>query len=64
MTAEDIRKAEARYQRALARAEEARDARNGAVRDALAAGMTHAAIADALGKSRGRVGQLAMEAKR
>jgi hypothetical protein len=63
MTVEDIRMAEAAYQAALVVAEQARHARNAAVRDALEEGMTHAAIAVALGKSRGRVGQLAMEAK-
>jgi hypothetical protein len=63
VTVEDIRMAEAAYQAALVVAEQARHARNAAVRDALEEGMTHAAIAVALGKSRGRVGQLAMEAK-
>jgi DNA-binding NarL/FixJ family response regulator len=63
VTVEDIRRAEAAYQAALVVAEQARNARNAAVARALSEGMTHAAIAEALGKSRGRVGQLAMEAK-
>jgi hypothetical protein len=59
MTAQDLRKAEARYQRASARSEQAREDRNLAVRQALADGMTHAQIADATGLSRGRIGQIA-----
>jgi hypothetical protein len=59
MTAAELRKAEARYQRAFRRAEEAREARNAAVRAALDAGWTHAAIAEATGLTRGRVGQIA-----
>lgn len=60
MTAEELRKAEARYQRAFRRAEEAREERNRLVRDALEAGWTHARIAEATGLTRGRVGQIAM----
>lgn len=63
MTADELRKAEARYQRAYRRAEEAREARNRAVCDALAAGWTHARIADAMGMTRSRVGQLALTCK-
>jgi CRP-like cAMP-binding protein len=59
VTAKELRKAEARYQRASRRAEEAREARNAAVRAALNAGWTHAAIAEATGLTRGRVGQIA-----
>ena len=59
MTADDLRKAEARYQRAFRRSEELREARNGLVREALAAGWTHVKIAEATGLTRGRVGQLA-----
>jgi hypothetical protein len=59
VTAADLRKAEARYQRAAARAEHARYQRNAAVRAALAEGWTHAAIAEATGLTRGRVGQIA-----
>jgi hypothetical protein len=59
MTAEAIREAEVRYQRARAVAEHARVERNAAVRSGLAAGMTHRQVAAALGKSRGRVAQIA-----
>jgi hypothetical protein len=59
VTAEDLRKTEARYQRAFARSEEARRARNAAVLAALEAGWTHARIAEATGMTRGRIGQLA-----
>lgn len=58
MTADELRKAEVRYERAARRAEEAREARNAAVRAALADGWTHAQVAEATGLSRGRVGQL------
>ena len=60
MTADDLRKAEARYQRAYRRAEEAREARNATLCDALNAGWTHAQIADATGLTRSRVGQIAL----
>lgn len=60
MTADELRKAEVRYQRAYRRAEEAREARNGLVREALDAGWTHARIAEVTGLTRGRVGQIAM----
>lgn len=63
MTAEELRKAEARYQRVFLRAEEAREARNAAVQEALSAGWTHARIAEATGLTRGRVGQLAQAAR-
>lgn len=59
MTAGDLGKAEARFQRASRRAEEAREERNRLVREAIVAGWTHAKIAEATGLSRGRVGQLA-----
>lgn len=59
MTAEELRKAEARYRRASARSEQARQERNRLVREALAAGWTHKQIADATGLTRGRVNQLA-----
>lgn len=61
MTANDLRKAEARYQRAFRRSEEAREERNRLVREALDAGWTHARIAGATGLTRGRVGQLARQ---
>ncbi len=58
MTAEELRKAEARYQRAFDRSEAAREARNALVRAALEEGWTHAQIAEATGLTRGRVGQI------
>jgi CRP-like cAMP-binding protein len=60
MTATELRKAEARYQRAVRRSEEAREARNAAVQAALDEGWTHARIAEATGLTRGRVGQIAL----
>jgi hypothetical protein len=60
MTPQDLRQAEARYQRAFRRAEEAREARNEAIRAALAEGWTHAKIAEATGMTRARIGQLAL----
>jgi hypothetical protein len=59
MTANELQKAEARYQRAFRRYEGEREARNAAIRQALEAGWTHAAIADATGLTRARVGQIA-----
>jgi hypothetical protein len=59
VTADDLRKAEARYKRAVRRSEEAREARNALVRQALAEGWTHARIAEATGLTRGRIGQMA-----
>jgi DNA-binding NarL/FixJ family response regulator len=58
MTAKELRSAEARYQRASSAAETHRQARNVAVRQALAAGWTHQQIADATGLSRGRISQI------
>jgi DNA-binding NarL/FixJ family response regulator len=60
VTAAELRKAEARYQRAYRRSEEAREERNRLVADALANGWTHARIAEATGLTRGRVGQIAL----
>jgi DNA-binding NarL/FixJ family response regulator len=60
VTATELREAEARYQRAFARSEHAREERNAAVSRALAEGWTHAQIAAATGMSRARVGQLAL----
>jgi hypothetical protein len=60
VTTDELRKAEARYQRASRRAEEAREERNRLILAALGAGWTHAKIAEATGMTRGRVGQLAM----
>jgi hypothetical protein len=59
MTADGLRKAEARYQRAFARSEQLRRERNALVLEALGAGWTHAQIAKATGLTRGRIGQLA-----
>jgi hypothetical protein len=58
MTPDELRKAEARYQRAFRRSEEAREARNAAVRVALKAGWTHAKIAETMGHPRGWVSQI------
>jgi DNA-binding NarL/FixJ family response regulator len=60
MTAAELRKAEARFQRASRRAEEAREERNRLIREALAQGWTHAEIAAATGLTRGRIGQLSI----
>jgi DNA-binding NarL/FixJ family response regulator len=57
-TARDLRRTESHYQRAASRAEDARAARNWAVRAALNAGWTHAQIAEATGLSRGRISQI------
>lgn len=59
MTPNELRKAETRYQRAFARAEAERNARNDAIRKAIAAGWTHARIAEVTALTRGRVGQIA-----
>ena len=59
MTTEELRKVEARHERASRRYEEAREARNAAVRAALAEGWTHVRIAEATGLTRSRVGQIA-----
>lgn len=59
MTPDELRKAEARHQRASRRYEAEREARNAAVRRALAEGWTHARIAEATGLTRSRVGQIA-----
>ena len=61
MTSEELQKAEARYLRAFARSEQAREDRNAAVRAALEAGWTHARIANVTGLTRGRVGQIALQ---
>jgi hypothetical protein len=57
MTADELRKAESRYQRASRRAEELRLERNELVRQALEEGWTHAKIAEVTGLSRGRISQ-------
>lgn len=58
MTAEELRRAELRYQRAFALAEKAREERNRLIEQAAKQGMTHAQIAEATGLTRSRVGQL------
>ncbi len=54
----DLRRAEAAYRQAAARAEALRAIRNQIVANALREGMTHQQIADATGLSRGRISQL------
>jgi hypothetical protein len=61
MTADELRKAEARFQRAYRRSEQAREERNAAVRAAIEAGWSHARIAEATGLTRARVGQIALQ---
>jgi CRP-like cAMP-binding protein len=61
VTADQLRKAEARYQRAFRRSETEREARNAAVLAAIEAGWTHAKIAEATGLTRARVGQIALQ---
>lgn len=63
MTAADLEHAELRYRKAAARAEEWREERNRLVREALAAGWTHAQIAEATDLTRGRVGQIAQASR-
>jgi DNA-directed RNA polymerase specialized sigma subunit len=58
VTPDELHKAEARYQRAFAYSEAAREDRNRLVREALAEGWTHAKIAEVTGLSRGRVSQI------
>jgi hypothetical protein len=60
MTPDELRDAEARYQRAFARSETERANRNSAVRQAIEAGMTHAQIAQTTGLTRARIGQIAL----
>jgi CRP-like cAMP-binding protein len=62
VTADELRSAEARYQRAFRRSEAEREARNAAVRSAIEDGWTHAQIAEATGLTRARVGQIALQA--
>jgi DNA-binding NarL/FixJ family response regulator len=53
-----LRRAQAAYEAATRRTETKRAERNTAVREALAAGWTHAEIARVTGLSRGRIGQI------
>ena len=59
VTTDRLRKAEARYQRAYGRSEQARDERNVLIREAVAEGWTHARVSEATGLTRARVGQIA-----
>src|SRR3954464_9814502 len=61
MTDEELRAVEVRFQQVSREREQVRAERNGCVAQALAEGWTHARIADAMGMTRGRVGQLAMK---
>jgi hypothetical protein len=63
MTTDELRSAEARYQRASLLAEQARTERNATIHAALQAGWSHAAIAAATGLTRGRIGQMAIRLK-
>jgi len=58
VTAQDLRRAEAAYKTASARATAKRDARDALVREAVAGGWTHAKVAEATGITRGRVNQI------
>lgn len=60
MTVAELRKLQRAHERAAARAEDARQARNAAVRAAIAEGWSHEALARATGLSRSRVGQIAI----
>jgi hypothetical protein len=59
-----LRLAQAEYERAEAERNAAQSARDAAIRKALRAKLTHAQIAEATGLTRGRIGQIATEAKR
>jgi transcriptional regulator with XRE-family HTH domain len=54
-----LRRAQAAFDAAARRADARREERNASVREALAAGWTHAEIARETGLSRGRIGQIA-----
>jgi hypothetical protein len=54
-----LRRAQAGYEAAARHSEGKRAERNAVVREALAAGWTHAGIARVTGLSRGRIGQIA-----
>jgi DNA-binding NarL/FixJ family response regulator len=55
-----LKQTEARYQRASAHAEAAREERNAAIMQAIADGKSHAWIAEQTGLTRARVGQIAL----
>lgn len=58
MTTQELARLERAFRVAQAKADTAREARNAAVRAALAAGWTHAAVAEATGLTRGRINQM------
>lgn len=60
MTAAELRAAQRAHEAASAKGGSTLQARNEAIHEALAEGWTHAAIAEATGLTRGRIGQLAM----
>jgi hypothetical protein len=60
MTVEELRQAETRFQRAYRRSETEREQRNAVVREAIAAGWPYSRIAEAMGVSKARVGQIAL----
>lgn len=60
MSPDELRKLQRAHERAAVRAEDARQARNAAVREAIAEGWSHEALAHATGLSRSRVGQIAL----
>lgn len=62
MTVQELCNAERKQIAAYRRWETLREARNAAVREAAAQGMTHAQIAEATGLTRSRVGQIALSA--
>jgi hypothetical protein len=64
ITDQEIHDVELAFRAASARADELREARNRLVRAALAGGWTHAGIARAMGLTRGRVGQIAMQERK
>jgi hypothetical protein len=63
MTAEELRAAERRYYKAARLAQEAREARDAAVRQAIREGWTHRRIAQATGLTHGRIGQIASSSR-
>jgi hypothetical protein len=64
MTTDELKRAEARYQRAQERAREAREERDATVQAALMQGWSQVGVARAMGLSPQRVGQLAQGLER
>jgi hypothetical protein len=58
MTAADLRRAEHEYRLAFGRSEQKREARNAAIRAAVANGMRQAQVAQITGLHRARIGQI------